>query len=73
MKTKYISDGTWFDEGTECILEDDCSIGVYKAGIFSGIRTCVNSRAEGGRPIGNKYLDEEYCIFDEFEIINENK
>lgn len=69
MVTRYISDGTWFDEGTECKLVTDCSSGDYKAGIFSGIRTS-GLRGEC-HPKGEKYEDEEYCTFDEFEIIDD--
>ena len=32
---KYISDGTWFDYGTECKKIVDCENG---AGIYEGIR-----------------------------------
>ncbi len=65
---KYISDGTWFDKGTECILEDDFRPGM-NSGIFHGMRTCENSAAEAGRPVGEKYEDGEMCDFDEFEVI----
>jgi hypothetical protein len=68
---KYISDGTWFDKGTECILVCDCSTANIKMGIFSGIRTCEVSAAEAGKPVGTKYEDEELCLYEEFEIINE--
>lgn len=69
--TKYISDGTWFDEGTKCELVVDCTTKEHKMGIFSGIRTCQNSAAEAGKPIGTKYEDEECCGYDEFEIIDD--
>jgi hypothetical protein len=67
---KYISDGTWFDEGTECVLEDDFRPQI-NSGIFRGIRTCENSAAEAGKAVGTKYEDEEYCSFDEFEVIDD--
>lgn len=63
---KYISNGTWFDRGTECFLVADCSSKEIKMGIFAGIRTCKNSSAEGGMPVGTKYQDEELCSYDEF-------
>ena len=68
---KYISDGTWFDKGTECQLVDDCSGDGVKMGIFSGIRTCQNAGAEAV-PVDTKYEDEELCNFDEFEVIDES-
>ena len=67
--TRYISDGTWFDKGTECELVEDCSSKDVKMGIFRGMRTCENSAAEAGKPVGTKYLDEELCGYDEFEVI----
>jgi len=39
-------------------------------GIFKGIRTCQNPNSEA-REINEKYIDEELCGFDEFEIIEE--
>jgi hypothetical protein len=68
---RYFSDGTWFDKGTECRLVDDCSTPHNSMGIFLGTRTCVDSAAEGGRAVGEQYLDEELCGFDEFEIIDD--
>lgn len=32
---KYISDGTWFDKGTEAFLFAECENGL---GLFSGLR-----------------------------------
>ena len=61
---KYISDGTWFDEGEECIaiwIDNDI-------GLFKGYRTCINPNAEA-HPKGERYLDEEMCGVDEFEVI----
>ena len=53
---KYISDGTWFDKGTEAEL-----LGALaefpdgdKSGLFKGLR--------------NGEWDEELCLFSEFEI-----
>ena len=56
---KYISNGEWFDKGTEAILIDDYrnEVNGYNAGLFSGTR-------DGSE-------DEEICSFDEFEEINE--
>jgi len=70
---RYISDGTWFDKGTECQLVADCSSQDVKMGIFSGIRTCQKSAAEAGRPVGTKYEDEELCGYDEFEILDDKE
>lgn len=71
MMTKYISDGTWFDKGTECELEDDFRP-AWNAGIFRGMRTCENSAAEAGKPVGTKYEDGELCSFDEFEVVEDD-
>ena len=49
---RYVSDGTWFDVGTEAELVDDYRVDGLNAGLFKGIR--------GGK------LDEEICTFDEF-------
>tara|TARA_R110000824_G_scaffold326211_1_gene513149 strand:+ start:255 stop:461 length:207 start_codon:yes stop_codon:yes gene_type:complete len=66
---RFISDGTWFDKGTECKLVADCSHDGYGAGIFLGIRTAeFNSERH---PVGEKYEDEEYCTFDEFEVLDD--
>lgn len=55
---RYISDGTWFDKGTEATLIDD-----YRpqmpSGLFSGLKD--------GKP------DEEICGFDEFQEIEDGK
>jgi len=51
---KYISDGTWYDKGTECELLfkiTDFVDGTW-SGLFRGIRN-------GG-------IDEEVCLSDEF-------
>ena len=69
-KMKYISDGTWFDKDTECELLSDFGNGT---GLFFGIRTCQNSAAEGGKPLGTKYRDEEVCGSDEFKIVDETE
>lgn len=68
---KYISNGTWFDRGTECELIDDYSTNEVKMGLFSGIRTCQKSSAEAGRLVGTKYEDGEVCNFNEFEVIDD--
>ena len=60
----YISKGTWFDKGELCVpiwVQDDF-------GQFKGYRTCINPESEA-RPLGEKYLDEEICNLDEFEVI----
>ncbi len=58
-KYKFISDGTWFDKGTEAeficpIAEIDNEPIEEKSGLFKG-------RRKG-------FMDEEACMFDEFWI-----
>ncbi len=66
---KYISDGTWFDKGSQATLIDDYRPQL-EAGLFEGIRTCENPLSEGNRhTVGEKYIDQEVCGFDEFEEI----
>ena len=60
----YISKGEWFFKGSICLLLEDLRIG---SGIFWGLRVCTKPDAEGGRPAGETYLDEEMCRFDEFD------
>lgn len=69
---KYLAKpNTWFDEGTEVVLLVDCRPQM-SIGIFKGIRT-----SEGLpelHPVGEKYMDEEDCSFDEFnEVEDEQK
>lgn len=55
---KYVSDGTWFNKGTECELLIDCEDGDAPEthnGLFRGLH--------------EDYIDEEMCLFDEFTII----
>lgn len=54
MGDTYISDGTWFDKGTEVELIDDYRKDGPELGLFRGLR--------------NGKLDEEICPFDEFAI-----
>ena len=60
-KWKFISDGTWFDEGTEvkfiCWSYEADTI-KESAGLFEGLR--------------NGNIDQESCPFDEFKIYDEN-
>lgn len=65
MKKYIAKKDTWFEEGTEVeflveITED--------SGLFRGIRIC-NSYSEGHKLLGERYLDEEGCTYDEFTII----
>ena len=65
---KYISKGTWFDEGEECRV-----IHLYDGfGLFEGYRTCQNPKSES-RELGEKYLDQELCSLDEFEIVEDKE
>ena len=60
--------GTWFKEGSIVRLIDD-----YRpqmdSGLFEGIRICENEGSEA-RILGEEYLDQEICGFDEFEMID---
>lgn len=67
---KFISDGTWFDKGTEVECLSSWTMGGEQVGLFKGIRTCQSPGAEA-REMNEKYIDEELCGFDEFEIIEE--
>ena len=67
---KYMSDGTWFKKGTECILIDDYRP-VINSGLFSGIRVCEKPYAEGNHKLDEEYQDEEICGFDEFQVLDE--
>lgn len=73
-KCRFVSDGTWFDEGTDVECE---SFWFYEdgdaSGEFRGIRTCEKSNAEAGRSVGEKYKDGEVCLFEEFDIYLNNK
>ena len=65
---KYIArPDTWFIEGTECELLVDCRPQM-SFGIFSGKR-CSEGKPEL-HPVGEVYVDEEDCSFDEFEVID---
>lgn len=63
---KFISDGTWFDKGAEVECIDDYRPEL-NSGLFKGWRTCKNPLAEN-RELNEKYLDEEICSFEEFEV-----
>lgn len=49
---RYISDGTWFDEGTEALCVTDCRPEGQDIGLFEGVR--------------HGEVDQEVCGFDEF-------
>ena len=64
----YIAkENTWFDAGSICVLIDDFRPGM-NSGVFYGWRTCENPAAEG-RLFGERFLKEEVCMFDEFDVI----
>lgn len=66
--TKYIAlPNTWFMEGTECELIIDCRPQM-SIGIFIGKR--VSDGSSELHPVGEVYMDEESCNFDEFEVID---
>lgn len=65
---------TWFKAGTEARLLDDCSMpGAQPMGLFYGLRVCEIPGAEGGRTLGEEYMDEEICTFDEFEEVRDGR
>lgn len=60
---------TWFDAGTECELLVDCRPQA-PFGVFRGLRTSNSSTSL--RTTGEKYIDEETCNFNEFEVVGDN-
>jgi hypothetical protein len=69
---KYIAKiNTWFDRGTEVkLISDYRSKGFenFPISLFEGWRTCENPESEG-RKLGERYMDQEDCGFDEFDIM----
>ena len=66
VKKKYIAKpNTWFKEGTEVQLVDDCG---EMGGVFCGIRIAQNETeySDGRRAKDDEYEDEELCPWDEF-------
>jgi len=64
---KFISKGNWFDRKEICQLIDDYG---NNLGLFCGMRTCQDPLSEGSsHNVGERYLDEEVCNFDEFLIL----
>lgn len=59
--------GGWFKEGTEVVLIEDFRPEV-NGGIFEGVRVCKYPLSEL-HEIGEEYLDEEICYFDDFEEV----
>lgn len=73
---KYISDGTWFIEGTEAVFKEELT---PWSGIFEGwiiikdeefkkikdIQTWRDAR------VGDRIWDREHCHYDEFQKIEE--
>jgi len=53
---------TWFKYGKPVFVVDDYGNG---SGLFRGIRVCQNPDAEN-HDLGEEYIDEEICNFDEF-------
>ena len=64
----YISNGEWFDKGAVVQLIDDYRP-LLNSGLFEGMRTCKNPLSES-RQLEERYLDEEVCSFDEFEVLD---
>jgi len=52
----------WFKYGKPVFVVDDYGDG---CGLFRGIRVCQNPDSEN-HALGEEYLDEEICSFDEF-------
>ncbi len=77
---KFISDGTWFDKGTEAKLVDDCWWPCFikidgkmvetKSGLFEGIRTGHLFKC-GLSDTVTEDIDQEVCSFEEFTIIED--
>lgn len=69
MKIKlYIAKpNTWFDAGTICLKICDVT---PQSALFVGNRT-AGYPSESGHPVGYKYLDEEDCNYDEFDVIEQ--
>lgn len=73
---KYITKpNEWFKANTEAILIDDYRSGPspdFNMGLFEGIRICENPLSEGQwHEIGDEYIDQEVCGFDEFDIVED--
>ena len=68
MKRYFAKKDTWYDEGTECFLEDHID---DSTGSFHGWRTCEEDGFECGRKKGERYWDGEVCGYWEFEIVEE--
>lgn len=67
---RFVSNGTWFDEGSQPKLERDCG---WMGGSFRGIRTSqYPCEVNCGEPLGSKYEDEEFCDWIEFDIYDES-
>jgi hypothetical protein len=64
MKRYIAKKDEWFKEGTEAFLVADMQ---SDFGLFSGIR--INQGESKLCAIGEEYLDEEMCSFDEFDTI----
>lgn len=56
----------WFNEGTIVNCIDDYRPDI-DAGLFEGYRTCQDEASEN-KKLGEVYLDQEMCDWDEFEI-----
>lgn len=77
---KFISDGTWFDKGTEAKLIEGTDYDCFrlvdgkmipsKSGLFEGIRTGHRKSYGASTEITPDY-DQEVCSFNEFTIIDE--
>ncbi len=66
---KFVSDGTWYDKGAVCKLEGDCG---WTGGCFRGIRTSGMECEQFHHKTGEKYEDGELCMWEEFDIYDEN-
>lgn len=67
---RFVSNGTWFDKGTDVKLEVDYG---WLGGMFHGTRTSqYHCEGNCNLPIGSTYEDEQLCAWKEFDIYDEN-
>jgi hypothetical protein len=68
MKKIFIAKpNTWYKEGTECKLLQEYEENGF--GLFEGIRIAQEDYEKPRHEIGEEYLDEEVCTYDEFYIV----
>jgi hypothetical protein len=74
---KYISDGTWFKQGTECKLIEDWrnkKFPGFNSGLFEGLFIIDNEKTKRikekwkNNKVGDEVIDREVCSFNEFIV-----